>query len=187
MKAWKSNRQLAWAHGKNYVALSPEPHTKMTDLRSLLQEGFYGVQKVARWTEGEHTETRQINHACVDAKELIRHCHENANTWITDDGVFDVKTIDELAAEADIGRLEREVRPSLIVDFGHSDTESEDDEEEIDFPAPDDPPGALAAAPFGVVSSSGGGGDGGDGDGKDMLMFCGRGVRLKVATRGGYI
>jgi hypothetical protein len=84
-----------------------------------------------------------------------------------DDGVFDVKTIEELAAEADIGRLEREVRPSLVVDFGHSDTEPEDDEEEIDFPAPDDPPGALAAAPFGVVFSSGGGGDGGDGDGKD--------------------
>jgi hypothetical protein len=55
---------------------------------------------------------------------------------------------------------------SLVVDFGHSDTESEDDEEKIDFPAPDDPPGALAAAPFG----SSGGGDGGDGkDGANVL------------------
>ena len=31
------------------------------------------------------------------------------------------KTIDELVAEADFGRLERGARPSLVVDFVHSD------------------------------------------------------------------
>ncbi len=52
--------ELAWAHGK------------MTDLRSLLQEGFYGVRKVSRWKEGDVLETRQIiDHAGVDAKELM--------------------------------------------------------------------------------------------------------------------
>ncbi len=43
----------------------------MTDLRSLLQEGFYGVRKVARWKKGDVLDTRQINHAGLDAKELI--------------------------------------------------------------------------------------------------------------------
>lgn len=148
--------ELAWAHGKNYVALSPEPHTKMTDLRSLLQEGFYGVRKVARWKEGDVLETRQIDHAGVDAKELIRHCHENANKWIVDDGVFDVKTMDELVAEAETDRLEREGgRRSFVVDF-RSDTESEDDEEDIDLAEPADPEVAPAAVSARGVGSVGG-------------------------------
>ncbi len=44
----------------------------------------------------------------LDAKELIRHCHENANKWVVDDGVFDVKTMDELVAVANTDRLEWE-------------------------------------------------------------------------------
>ncbi len=38
--------ELAWAHGKNYVTLSPEPHTKMTELRSLLQEGCHTLRRL---------------------------------------------------------------------------------------------------------------------------------------------
>ena len=128
----------------------------MTDLRSLLQEGFYGVRKVARWKEGDVLETRQIDHAGVDAKELIRHCHENANKWIVDDGVFDVKTMDELVAEAETDRLEREGgRRSFVVDF-RSDTESEGEEEDIDLAEPADPEVAPAAVSARGVGSVGG-------------------------------
>ena len=81
-----------------------------------------------RWPlEGDVLETRQIDHAGLDAKELIWHCHENANKWIVDDGVFDVKTMDELVAEANTDRLEREGgRRSFIVDF-HSASERSSD------------------------------------------------------------
>ncbi len=111
-----------------------------------------------RWPlEGDVLETRQIDHAGLDAKELIWHCHENANKWIVDDGVFDVKTMDELVAEANTDRLEREGgRRSFIVDF-HSDTESEDDEEDIDLAEPADPevaPAAVSARGVGSVGNS---------------------------------
>jgi hypothetical protein len=83
---------------------------------------------LARWKE---VDVLEIDHAGLDAKELIRHSHENANKWIVDAGVFDVKTMDELVAEADTDRLEREGgRRSFVVVF-HSDTESEDDEEDM--------------------------------------------------------
>ena len=45
--------EKAWAHSKNYVALTPEAHSKMADLKRLLREGFYGVKKTVTWQEGD--------------------------------------------------------------------------------------------------------------------------------------
>jgi hypothetical protein len=65
--------------------------------------------------------------------------------------------MDELVAEANTNRLERERgRRSFVVDL-HSDTESEDDEEDIDLAEPADsdfPPAAVSARGVGSVGGS---------------------------------
>ena len=145
--------EKAWAHSKNYVALTPEAHTKMADLKRLLREGFYGVKKTVTWQEGDFKgrleRKRDINHPGVDAGRLVAHTHANINAWIKADGVLQ-GTVDDLyeVPNADAKALQQLVRPSLVVDFASSPDVSEDDEEEIDLPEPEDLPiPAVSSAP----------------------------------------
>jgi hypothetical protein len=136
--------EKAW-HSKNYVALTPEAHTKMADLKRLLRESCYGVKKTVTWQEGDFKgrieRKRDINHPGVDAGHLVAHTHSNINAWIKADGVLK-GTVDDLyeVPNADAKALQQLVRPSLVVHFASSPDVSEDDEEEIYLPEPEDLP-----------------------------------------------
>ena len=71
----------------------------------------------------------------------MAHTHANINAWIKADGVLQ-GTVDDLyeVPNADAKALQQLVRPSLVVDFASSPDVSEDDEEEIDLPEPEDLP-----------------------------------------------
>lgn len=79
----------------------------------------------------------------------MAHTHANINAWIKADGVLQ-GTVDDLyeVPNADAKALQQLVRPSLVVDFASSPDVSEDDEEEIDLPEPEDLPiPAVSSAP----------------------------------------
>jgi len=108
-----------WGIAKNYVALSPEAHNKVADLKRLVREGLYGVDEY-RNVRGT---MRHISHPGADGAKLIRRCEANENMWIKEHSKC-YGTIDKFHA---VGLYDEEkLRKQWIIRLNEYETSSDE-------------------------------------------------------------
>ena len=124
--------ELWWGNSKNYVGVSPQPHTTMAQLQDLMREGLYGFPGVKVWQHPKIGNVRRwIEHAPMDAAltaRMIRHCHDRMNAWIARGDLVTLSgTIDRLVVKDNFPE-------TFIVRLGsESDSETDSAADEIDL------------------------------------------------------